>query len=79
MKIALYVTCLSTILLVTACTPYKIYHPNKSAAEQAADKYDCEQLALQKTRAQGYGNNPLIVGDNERDCMTRKYGYTISR
>lgn len=78
MKMPLMTTCV-ILLLVAACAPYKISHPNKTAAEQAADQYDCETLALQKTRAQGFGNNPIIVGDNTRDCMARKYGYTISR
>lgn len=72
-----YLVAVGAVLSVAACAPTVYNHPSKTQADYNRDLYDCEQSASAKTRNDGFGNNPLITGDNIRDCMVRKYGYSI--
>lgn len=71
------VVAIGAVLSVAACAPTVYSHPGKTQADYNRDMYDCEQLASAKTRNDGFGNNPLIAGQNIRECMVRKYGYSI--
>lgn len=66
------------VLLLSACGTVPTYYKDGTTQEQFnKDLYDCQQAAAQYAANMGAPANPLVIGPEVQECMTRKHGYTI--
>lgn len=71
-------TLLLFIALIAGCAgPTYYVHNTKGPGQFAADRYDCENIAAQRTANYGssFAGNPLIIADEMKKCLTLKYGW----